>query len=379
MLSYWEKASLLHYDVIIVGSGIVGLSTAASVKEQSPHKRVMVLERGLLPTGASTKNAGFACIGSLTEILDDLAYMQPEEVLQLVNLRYKGLNRLRKRLGDAAIDYAANGSFELISEAETAALDKMEAINEMLEPMLGGKAFSLADEHIAEFGFSSEHTKHLVQNNFEGQLHSGKAIRSLIDYCLQMGIEIKTGCEVVAIDDDGPQVHVRCRNAVMGNEIAFTAGDIAICTNAFTRSLYPELEIQPGRGQVLVTEPIPNLPFKGIYHFDKGFYYFRELEGRILFGGGRNLDFEGERTTEFAFNELIREALLEKLRTVIIPGIDFKVSDWWTGIMAFGSSKFPIIKQHSPRVCVGVRMGGMGVAIGSEAGDQLAAFINRQA
>src|SRR5271154_267438 len=99
MLSFWEKQSLLNYDIIIIGSGIVGLSTAISIKEKAPRKRIMVLERAVLPTGASTKNAGFACIGSLTEILDDLKKMSEDEVLQLVDLRLKGLLKLRTRLG----------------------------------------------------------------------------------------------------------------------------------------------------------------------------------------------------------------------------------------------------------------------------------------
>src|SRR5688500_13998095 len=100
MISYWEKQSLLQYDIIIVGSGLVGLSTAISIKERQPAKRVLVIERGILPTGASTKNAGFACIGSLTEILDDLRNMTEREVLELVQLRHDGLRRLRERLGD---------------------------------------------------------------------------------------------------------------------------------------------------------------------------------------------------------------------------------------------------------------------------------------
>ncbi|MGZ5243758.1 MAG: hypothetical protein ACXWW0_07675 [Bacteroidia bacterium] len=34
MLSFWERESFLHYDIIIIGSGIVGLSTAISLKEK---------------------------------------------------------------------------------------------------------------------------------------------------------------------------------------------------------------------------------------------------------------------------------------------------------------------------------------------------------
>lgn len=105
MLSFWEKESLLQYDYIIVGSGIVGLSAAISLKELAPGSRVLVLERDILPTGASTKNAGFACIGSMTEILTDLQTMPAEAVKNLVALRLRGLRLLRSRLGDDVINY----------------------------------------------------------------------------------------------------------------------------------------------------------------------------------------------------------------------------------------------------------------------------------
>ena len=105
MLSFWEQESFLQYHYIVVGSGIVGLSTALGLRARAPRARVLVLERGVLPTGASTRNAGFACIGSLTEILADLETMPAAEVVSLVAFRREGLRLLRARLGDAAIGY----------------------------------------------------------------------------------------------------------------------------------------------------------------------------------------------------------------------------------------------------------------------------------
>jgi hypothetical protein len=64
----------------------------------------------MLPHGASTKNAGFACFGSISEIIDDLK-SHSEEVYQLVTKRLEG--RLRKRLGDEAIDFKPYGGYEL--------------------------------------------------------------------------------------------------------------------------------------------------------------------------------------------------------------------------------------------------------------------------
>lgn len=373
MLSFWEKESLLQYDYIIVGSGIVGLSAAISLKETAPGSRVLVLERDILPTGASTKNAGFACIGSITEILTDLQTMPAEAVRNLVDLRRRGLRLLRSRLGDATIDYRENGSHELIGAREEWALQRLREVNQLLEELFEGKpAFTLANERLPAFGFAPGYVKALVSNNFEGELHTGKMMRALIDTTILKGVEIKTGCAVKAIDDFHTGVNVIVPHQTLQEDLTFSARKVLICTNAFTRRLLPEEEVVPGRGQVLITEPVKQLPFKGVFHMEEGYYYFRELEGRVLLGGGRQLDFAGETSTDFRFNDNIQHQLEELLRTVILPGREVTVADRWTGIMAFGKTKQPIVKVHTKNVIIGVRMGGMGVAIGSVIGDNIA-------
>jgi gamma-glutamylputrescine oxidase len=375
MLSYWEKQSLLHYDYIIAGSGIVGLSTAISVKESHPSSRVLVLEKDILPTGASTKNAGFACIGSLTELLADLDTMPEEEVFALLQLRRRGLQLLRARIGDAVMDYREQGSYELISANELPALEQLDRMNRLLQPVLGGDAFTLvSNSRLRDFGFDSSYVQALVQNNFEGELNTGKMMRRLIDLAIARGVEIKTGCVISALEEKPSGVDVIVGRPG-GEEITFTCKRVAICTNAFTRTLMPSLDLKPGRGQVLITDVIPGLPFKGVFHMEEGYYYFRELEGRVLFGGGRNLDFEGEATTAFDINNLIHDELEKRLREIILPGRAFNIADRWTGIMAFGPDRQPIIRQHSRQIVLGVRMGGMGVAIGSAVGRQLAVWL----
>ena len=378
MLSYWEKQSFLQYDHIIIGSGIVGLSTALSLRERQPNASILVMERGILPTGASTKNAGFACIGSLTEVLEDLKIMSESEVLSLVEYRMKGLEKLRHRLGDNNIGYAENGSYELISEHELIALDQFYTINDMLRPLLKKNAYSRADHMISEFGFNKGLVKHVLQNNAEGELDTGKMMKALIKLCVESDIEIKTGADVIRVLEEGNEVKVFIDHKHLAQHITFSCRQLAICTNAFTNHLIPGLDIQPGRGQVLITQPIPGLKIKGIFHFDKGFYYFREVDGRILFGGGRNLDFTGERSETLSYNELILADLLEKLDTMILPDTHYEIDYAWTGIMAFGNDKFPIVAAHSRNIFLGVRMGGMGVAMGSEVGERLAELMTSE-
>ena len=114
MLSFWESNSLINYQYIIVGAGITGLSTACAIKEKNPKASVLVIEKGILPTGASTKNAGFACIGSYTENWADYIRLGEEKFLQLIEDRWNGLSLLRKRLGDEHFVYIHLGGFELM-------------------------------------------------------------------------------------------------------------------------------------------------------------------------------------------------------------------------------------------------------------------------
>jgi gamma-glutamylputrescine oxidase len=370
MLSYWEKSSFVNYDMMVIGSGIVGLSTAISIKEKNPKLSVAVLERGILPTGASTKNAGFACVGSLSEICDDLNSMTESEILELAQLRKNGLELLRKRLGDEKIAYKENGSHELIFNHEIALLDEMNKTNVLLHPIFGKDIFGEDKAAVDQFGWSGTRVKTLIKNNAEGEIDTGKMMRTLIDCAKSNGIDIFTGCEVDKIEEDS-----YCKISIKNSEIVFKAKKVAICTNAFTKNLVPEIDLEPGRGLVLITKPIDNLKQKGVFHFDKGYYYFREVDGRILFGGGRNIDFKTENTTSFDVNEKILADLTQKLREIILPETPFEIDYHWTGIMAFGKNKFPLIHQTSPNQFMAVRMGGMGIAIGSEAGRMLSEKI----
>ena len=370
MLSIWERNELIHYDHIIIGSGIVGLTTAYYVKKKNPSKSVLVLERGLLPTGASTKNAGFACMGSLTEILDDLKIASEEEVLELFRLRKKGLERLQSIVGKEKIGYQTNGSYELIFKNEIAALEKIDYCNQLLRKEIKQDAFRLNNAKIQEFGFNGVCA--MVENLCEGEIDTGLMMKNLIQLVSSMGVEIKTGCEVLSFNEHSNQVEIICNNPILKNELILKSNKLFICTNAFAKKLLPQANVTPGRGQVLITKPIPDLKFKGIFHFEEGYYYFREYKGCILFGGGRNIDKQTEETTEFALNQAIQQSLIEKLQTIILPNQAFEIDLQWTGIMAFGPTKKPIIEPYSDKVFVGVRMGGMGVAIGSEVGFSLA-------
>ena len=372
MLSFWEKESFLQYDFLVIGGGIVGLSTACSWKEKFPAKSVLILESGLFPSGASTRNAGFACYGSAAEILQDIQAMGEEKALGLVEMRIRGLRRLRQRLGDDAIGYEELGGGELILKDEEFNPDSLRELNRLLYPLFGREVFSPDDAAAAKAGFNTSLIRHFIRNHAEGQIHTGRMMKSLQEKARLLGVEMLTGCQA-----QKPEfINGRWHTAIENSHIEFFSERVAVCTNAFTRALFPEYDVLPGRGQVLITAPIPDLRFRGIYHFDEGFFYFRNVGNRVLFGGGRNLAFDSETTTQTGLNEMIQQKLDFYLDNLILPKeTSHVIEQRWAGIMAFGAEKLPLLKDLGNGLVLGVRMNGMGIAIGSEIGEKLSDML----
>lgn len=352
-----------------MGSGIVGLSCALELRKNHPNKKIVLFEKGMLPAGASTKNAGFACFGSLSEIIDDLSSHTEEEVVSLVTDRVRGLEILRDTLGDQNIGFKHYGGYELFTTSQTelfeTCIGRMAEINELLDPIFRRPVFSSRPN---AFGF--EHCNStLLYNAFEGQIDTGMMMQSLLDKARKANISIINCATIGNLQDNTNGI-----GFTLNNTIECSANKMLVATNGFSKQLL-EVSLQPARAQVLITKPIKDLKIRGTFHLDKGYYYFRNIDDRILFGGGRNLDFEGEKTTEQGLTDLIQNKLEQILSHTILPNKDVQIERRWSGIMGIGLKKRPIVKQISDHLYCGVRLGGMGVAIGSNTGRQLANLI----
>lgn len=367
--SYWEnKIWLSNIDFVVVGSGVVGLNCALKLREKHPKSKIVVLEKGLLPYGASTRNAGFACFGSVTEIISDLQTHNPLEVFELIKKRVSGLNRLRELLGDKHIKYQQLGGNEIFLQSDLETLDnsveKLDDINDLIKPLFNDKAFQLKKN---EFNFKNT-LQQIIFNKFEGQIDTGEMMDSLLKKVLKSNIKVINNVSVESYEDMSLSVKV-CTN-----QFTLTCKKIFIATNGFSNSIIKE-NVTPARAQVLITKPIKNLNLLGTFHLDQGYYYFRNIDDRILLGGGRNIDFQSENTNKFGLTDVIQSKLEQLLTDVILPQTDFEIDQRWSGIMGIGNKKTTIIKQLSNNVYCGVRLGGMGVAIGTTVGSELANLI----
>ena len=390
-ISVWEQSTYFApKDLVIVGCGFVGLWTAYEAIQKNPKLNITILERGVIPSGASTRNAGFSCFGSVSELMYDIKLMGEAAMLETVKMRYDGLQRIQKVFKAKEIDYNQWGGYELfegkITNKNTKAsktnkrasselsklydISKLESdiayLNKILAPALNtpkknGKylpIYTNASKDIKKLGFQG--IEALAFNQMEGQLNSAKLVLALQKAVQAKGVQILFSTEVKKFKS-----HKKGVTITTNLDAPIEAKQFLICTNGFAKQLIPSLDVVPARGQVFVTEPIKNLKFKGCFHFDEGYYYFRNLGNRLLLGGARNADFKNEKTYSLDTSGTIQKVLEDFMMQRILPkgSRKPKIELRWSGTMGIGSIKKPIIEQVQPNVYCAVRMSGMGVAI----------------
>ncbi|MDG1044993.1 MAG: FAD-dependent oxidoreductase [Bacteroidia bacterium] len=367
--SYWEKEYLISpSDYLIVGMGLVGLQTAINLKEKHPKASIAVIDRHGWGLGASTRNAGFGCFANVSEILDDLKYDTPENVYETISKRYHGLIKLQKKFGDHNIDYQTKGSIEIFTRKNKhelhEAIDSLQGINTILSRELDlDRVFTYKSKCLLPGVIGTIH------NEYEGQLNTGKMYRTIYRYAQSLNINLIGGLEV--LDWNGEtQITVKTKQ-----KIQLETNNLILCTNAFTPNLVDE-DISPCRGQVIVSEQMDQLPIEGLYHYDNGYYYWRDIDNRILLGGARNYDSIGETTDKIETSDVIISEL-KRFMEEQITGRPVSVEYQWSGIMGMGKSKqkMPIIKKLEPHVFLAARLGGMGVALSASVAEDILEMI----
>ncbi len=372
--SWWERRYWEDVDVAVAGAGIVGLLTAIRIRERKPNYRIVVLDRDPLALGASSRNAGFACFGSITELLDDIGEEGWDAALELAVRRYEGFQALRNICGDAAIGLNLCGSREVFLPGEEGryreALQLMPELNSALASITGEEAtFCAADASQLAMNVLSES----LVNRCEGILETDMLLRRLRNLATAQGIELYGGFEMGLHERSGQGFRIRCGRHELNARL------LVYCTNAFTPQFFPDLPIVPARGQVLVTTPLAQTLPNEAFFYDRGYTYFRPVFGnRLLMGGFRNKDFSAEETYSLDPGGTVWQELMRFTTAVVLPGQTWEVAYSWAGTMAMGAERSPVICATEPGVVVCARMSGMGVALSAKVSQEATELLLQQ-
>lgn len=350
-------------DLLIVGGGFTGLSAAHFAHISNPSLRIAVVDQQSYGQSmASTRNAGFACFGSPTEILSDIQNEGIEQAMARVKLRCQGIQLWLEMFSARDFDYTPDGGLEVFHSTESSiyekTLDKLSLLNSELERHIGRKevfspSHGINDSLCYGIGIAGE-----------AGLHPGKLHACLLTSLQSKPIAFLNG---IAIP---PLKHWIKKKDVW--HIPTTSGwiisEFVLLANNAGLSQLSENTV-PGRGQVILTEPFDHGLPSGTYHAREGYMYFRTLGDRILLGGGRDAFRQQEETLNTTGTKEVKHYLEDYLTTHICPGRQVSVAEHWAGVMAFTKNqrKELLSKFLENKVLTVGRMGGMGVAIAPRA------------
>jgi gamma-glutamylputrescine oxidase len=293
-------------DVAVVGAGVTGLSCALELAESG--RTVRVHEARTIASGASGRNGGFALRGGAMPYDAARVELGPESAKALWALTERTLDRMEGLAGDAL---RRVGSLRLAADEKER--DELRAEYEGLE------ADGFAAEWIDEpSGALAGRYQAALLHPRDGALQPARWIRRLADQAAAAGADIREHDPVARLD-------------------ALDADVVVVASDGYPSGLLPAIDeiVQPTRGQVIVTEPLPELLYDRPHYARHGFDYWQQLpDCRLVLGGRRDLDLAAEATADEATTPEIQSAL-EQFAAELV-GARPQITHRWSGI--FGSS-----------------------------------------
>jgi gamma-glutamylputrescine oxidase len=356
-------SSQLEADVLIVGGGYVGLSTAYWLKELNPEKKIILLEGQKIGSGASGRNAGFLTKGSasfyhklfsdwgLTEALSIYKYAQ--DSIDLV------VDRILK--DKKGIEFEATRSLTLFSDSHFYESVKKNKLD------LSLFQFSWCDEKELPLGLRQNFVG-AFENKNEYKINPMQLLELLRDQCLLRGVKIIESNVAYELVPSGLKTETHL----------IKASSVILALNGYSAQFHPAFKkyIFPHRAQMLAVELTEDLDSSAL-HYDPSERVYWRIQGKnkLLIGGKRLINEASEAGDYERISPQIQHALEDYLHEKI--RVKFKILNRWAGIMGFTSTELPIIsKVEAPlETLVVAGFSGHGMGLGFKAGQEAAEVI----
>jgi gamma-glutamylputrescine oxidase len=343
-LSYWldpadSIGSALEADttadVAVVGGGLCGTSAALTLAEAGVN--VVLLEADEIAGQASGRNAGFILQGTAERYDRARVHLGEKRARDIHAWSLENHAQIEGAVQRYSIDceYRRGGSLQL---AGSATEERELAHSAQLLREDGFEAELLDGNSLPEVYRNAGFNMGVLLPQ-DGELQPARFVRGIARASQTHGARIFEHTRVQGIKSEGAgSVRLQTKRGVVHAQTAI------VCTNAWAGHLLPWFAetVDPVRGQMLATHPLPRVFDLPVYA-DHGYDYWRQDQsGRIVLGGWRNLDPESERGFDDVLNEDIQARMLEFLHR-FAPLADVKISHRWSGVMGFSQDGLPLL------------------------------------
>lgn len=333
-ISYWQNSfyaqnsKSLEYDIVIIGAGIAGLSTAYWIEKTQPQLKIALIDKQFIAAGASGKNAGFVTCGSAEhfhKLQQQFGLDKAVEIWKFSETNRQLVGQEIIQNNSSEVDYFQTGSATVCPRPSE--WERYLTIEKTMKT--AGIDVELVTPDLLQKNYGVKNAVGAIQYLHDGIIHPVKLLNQIQKKLKRTDFYFNE--EVFNIAETHNQVQIQTRSH------SFQAGKVFAGLNGFVSELFPELKnlVKPQRGQVVVTEKLP--PFvKGPCYLTEHLCYFRQLPtGELLVGGFRNQDLEAENTAFDSISEKIQQALTQFTQSYFNNTQTVKINYRWSGVMGF--------------------------------------------
>lgn len=273
-------------DVVIIGAGFTGLSTALHLAERGVG--VCVLEAEEPGWGASGRNGG--------QVIPGLKY-DPDELEARFGSRAEGIVQMASGAADVVFDliekYRVDCNAVRKGWIQTAHSPKvLQAVEKRARQWekRGVRVELLDRAAVCERTGSRQFVGGWVDYR-AGSVQPLSYARGLLRVARELGVAVHGKSPAVRMDKEGAKWRV-----AVGTGASVTAEHVVICTNGYTDDLWPKLRqtILPANSFLVATKPLPDELGGAILKGNEVtsdsrrllVYFRRDEQGRLVLGGG---------------------------------------------------------------------------------------------
>ncbi|MEL6346101.1 MAG: FAD-dependent oxidoreductase [Myxococcota bacterium] len=367
---YPRLAAAHRCEVAIVGAGLCGVSAALTLATAGVD--VAVFEADQVAGRATGRNAGFILQGTAERYNRACALMGHDRARAVHQWSILNHEHIAQTIAEARIDcgYRRRGSLQLAGSPEEEA-ELLESARMLSED--GFAAEVVEGDALGQIYLDAGFKMGVILPE-DGEIHPADFVRGAAAAATRRGAQFFEQTTITTIEDaSAGDVRLRTQS---GHPVQCQLA--LVCTNARTSILLPWFQdkIDPVRGQMLATAPVPRIFERPIYA-DHGYDYWRQDDaGRIILGGWRNLDPEQEIGLDDRLHPEIQERMTHFLSRFSALQ-DVEITHRWAGIMGFSRDGLPAVgpAPGAAGVLVGAGFTGHGFGFAWLAGHALAMVV----
>lgn len=360
-------------DVVIIGGGFTGLSTALSLREAGVD--VALVEKDYCGMGASGRNAGHLTPTIGKDFPTLVKYAGKDRAVDYARFAERAVHYTEDMIRKLGIDCEYRPTGNVVTGLHPRHRKPLAEGAELAARLGVGMAF--LDEAEVRRRNLPAHVRFGVIEQAGGHLHPGKYVMALRQAAIDAGVRIFEDSAVTRIEDGGSPVVVHSATG------SVAADKLVIATNAYTpatlgrmRSRIFPVRVTLFRTQVLSGEQWKRIGWDGgeaLYTAHEAMENYRpQADGRIS-GGSKFVQYGyGSTLTTGYLPEVFKQWRdLFARRFPEIP--DVKIESFWGGWIGLTLDFLPIHQSNARgTVFHGIGFNGHGIAQGTYAGPMIA-------